>query len=131
MSGPDLRDAPRILTEVLRQATSLLQSEMRLARAEIGENLSRAGTGLVFYALALVLTIAGLNALATAGIAWLESHGLTLVEAAGGMGGGLLVLALVCVLIARKRINARVLTPRRSLNNVKRDLETLQEVRRG
>ena len=47
------------------------------------------------------------------------------------MGGGLLVLALVCVLIARKRINARVLTPRRSLNNVKRDLETLQEVRRG
>ncbi|WP_305969577.1 MULTISPECIES: phage holin family protein [unclassified Mameliella] len=131
MSGPDLRDAPRILTEVLRQVTSLLQSEMRLARAEIGENLSRAGTGLVFYALALVLIIAGVNALATAGIAWMETRGLTLVEAAGGMGGGLLVLALICVLIARKRINARVLTPKRSLNNVKRDLETLQEVRRG
>mgnify|MGYP000203357750 CR=1 FL=1 len=37
MSGPDLRDAPRILTEVLRHLTSLVQSEMRLARAHANE----------------------------------------------------------------------------------------------
>ncbi|MBY6162371.1 phage holin family protein [Mameliella alba] len=131
MAGPDLRDAPRILNEVLHQVTSLAQSEIRLARAELSQNLSKASAGFVLYSAALVLGIVALNTLAGAVVAWLQTRGFSAAEAAGASGLGLLALAVVCALLARRRVNAKVLTPQRSLNNLRRDMETLQEARRG
>lgn len=131
MAGPDLRDAPRILNEVLHQVTSLAQSEIRLARAELSQNLSKASAGFVLYAAALVLGIVALNTLAGAVVAWLQTRGFSAAAAAGASGLGLLALAVVCALLARRRVNAKVLTPQRSLNNLRRDMETLQEARRG
>ncbi|WP_323771467.1 phage holin family protein [Antarctobacter sp.] len=131
MSGPDLRDAPRLLSEVAQRAVSLAQTEFRLAKAEVAQSLAQASTGIAFYSAALVLSIVALNMLASGLVAWLATQGLTAVQAAAATGGGLLVMALVCAWVGRRRINAKKLTPTRSLNNVKRDLETLQEMRRG
>ncbi|SNS52556.1 phage holin family protein [Antarctobacter heliothermus] len=131
MPGPDLRDAPRLLSEVAQRVTSLAQSEFRLAKAEMTQSLSQARTGIAFYVAALVLAIVALNVLASGVVAWLAVQGLTAVQAAGATGGALLVVAGVLAWAGRRRINAKKLTPKRSLNNVKRDLETLQEMRRG
>lgn len=131
MSGPDLRDAPRLLSEVALRVTSLAQSELRLAKAEIAQSLSHASAGAAFYGAALVLSIVGLNVLATGVVAWLAAQGWTALQAAGAAGGALLVVAALLAWAGRRRINTKKLTPKRSLNSVKRDLETLQEVRRG
>ncbi|WP_417210690.1 phage holin family protein [Antarctobacter sp.] len=131
MSGPDLRDAPRLLSEVAQRVVSLAQTEFRLAKAEMAQSVARAGTGLAFYGAALVLSIVALNMLATGFVAWLATQGLSAVQAAAATGGGLLLVALLCAWVGRRRISAKKLTPTRSLNNVKRDMETLQEMRRG
>ena len=131
MSGPDLRDAPRLMSEVAHRLTSLARTEARLMRAEMAQSLSHAGTGFVFFGAAMVLAIVALDVLASAVVAWLATQGWTAVEAAAVTGGVLLVCTLIFVWAGRRRINAKKLTPTRSLNNVKRDFETLQEMRRG
>ncbi|ASP18774.1 putative Actinobacterial holin-X, holin superfamily III [Antarctobacter heliothermus] len=131
MPGPDLRDAPRLLSEVALRVTSLAQSEFRLAKAEMAQSLSHASTGIAFFGAAAVLAIVGLNVLASGVVVWLAAQGLTAVQAAGAAGGALLVVAIGLVWAGRRRVNAKKLTPKRSLNNMKRDLETLRETRRG
>lgn len=130
MSGPDLRDTPRLLSEIAHRVTTLARSELRLARAEVSQNLGQIGAGLGFYGAAFVLGIVAFHMLASGFVAWLATQGWTAVQSASVTGGALLACALLCAWFGRRRISARNLAPSRSLSNIKRDLETLQEMRR-
>ncbi|MGP6087406.1 phage holin family protein [Antarctobacter jejuensis] len=112
--------------------TALAKSELRLARAEISQGARQFGMGLVFAVLSAVLVLLALGLLSAALVAWLVSEqGMAVWGAAVTVGGGQLVFALICALLARGRLNIDRVTPKRSLGNLKRDLDSLKELIHG
>ncbi len=111
---------------------ALAKSEFRLARAEVAQGARRIGVGIALAALTVVLVLLALGLLSAALIAWLVAEqGMALWQAAAWVGGGQLLLALVCALAARARLDFGRLAPTRSLGNLKRDLESLKELIHG
>ncbi|MEM9580394.1 MAG: phage holin family protein [Pseudomonadota bacterium] len=127
MDNPDIRDAPQLFTTTLRQFFTLMQDELKLARAEMSHNLSRAGTGLVFFGIAALLVLVALNVLASALVAYIAETGISAGMAALIVGGGLLALAGILAVIGKKRLSADALAPTRATRNLKRDIENIKE----
>src|SRR5437763_11669686 len=93
------RDSSRPLASVMTQVVSdlafLLQTEFRLARAEVGEKMSQAANGAMFLGIAAVLSLAGLFVLLLAAVRWLEIAGMPdqwgyLLVGGVTLGGGVL-----------------------------------------
>lgn len=123
----DIREAPGLLVEALRHFSKLMQDEVRLARAEISRNLSRAGMGLAFIGIATILALVGLNVLASALVAWIAAEGLSVGLAALIVGGILLLVAIILALAGKSRLSADALTPSRSTDNLKKDAARIKE----
>lgn len=123
----DIREAPGLLVEALRHFSKLMQDEVRLARAEISRNLSRAGMGLAFIGIAAILALVGLNVLASALVAWIAAEGLSVGLAALIVGGILLLVAIILALAGKSRLSADALTPSRSTDNLKKDAARIKE----
>ena len=121
MSHPDPRHAPTLLVDALRNFTNLMQTELHLAKAEIANNVSRAGAGIAMMAVAAILALTGLNVLAGALVAYIASAGLSAGTAALIVGGGVLLIAVALVFIGKSRLTASALEPTRTLNNLQRD----------
>src|SRR6056297_2009540 len=117
----DIREAPGLLVEALRHFSKLMQDEIKLARAEISRNISRAGMGLAFIGIAAILALVGLNVLASALVAWIADSGLSVGLAALIVGGILLLVAIILALVGKSRLSADALTPSRSTANLKKD----------
>ncbi len=123
----DLRGSASLLTDIVSQIGRILRKEAALARAEMGENLSRAGVAIGLLVGAVVLALVALISLAGAGIAALVAAGWALHWAALIVGGG---VALVAALLAAKGIRdlkPERLAPTRSIENVKRDVQVMKE----
>ncbi len=123
----DLRGSASLLTDIVSQIGRILRKEAALARAEMGENLSRAGVAIGLLVGAVVLALVALISLAGAGIAALVAAGWALHWAALIIGGG---VALVATLLAAKGIHdlkPERLAPTRSIENVKRDVQVMKE----
>ncbi|MEL6585118.1 MAG: phage holin family protein [Pseudomonadota bacterium] len=127
MQDSDLRDAPSHLVSTLRHLSSLMQGELALAKAEMARNLSRAGTGLIFFGIAALLTLVALNVLATALVGYIAETGLSLGVAATLVGGGLLVIAIAFALGGKARLSADALHPTRTAENLARDMDAIKE----
>ncbi len=121
MSHPDPRQAPTLLVDVLRNFTSLMQTEMRLAKAEISDNISRAAVGVGLIIGAVILALTGLNVLAGALVSYLATTGLSAGTSALLVGGGVLLIAVVLVLVGKSRLSAKAMEPSHTLNNLQRD----------
>ena len=125
----DMRRRPigDLLSSFVQESTTLVSQEIELARAEIGEQVSRAGQGAGLFGAAAVLALAGLGALTACAIAALALTMDTWV-AALIVGGALLVLAGLVALMGRARIKAVAPpVPERALQGVRRDIEAVQE----
>ncbi|MFV1491077.1 phage holin family protein [Phaeobacter sp. JH18-32] len=122
--------APGLLVTVLKQMSQLVQDELRLARAELSRNLSRAGVAIAMIAVGAVLAIVGLHVLAAALVAAITALGLSVGTAALIVGGPLIALAVGLVMLGVNRLSPSALMPDRSLRNVQRDLKTLKETTR-
>ncbi|APG48025.1 phage holin family protein [Phaeobacter porticola] len=120
-------EAPGLFVTVLKQMSQLLQDEVRLARAEISQNLSRAGVAVAMVAVGAVLAIVGLHVLAAALVAMIAALGLSVGTAALIVGGPLVALAVGLVMLGVNRLSPSALMPDRSLRNMQRDLKTLKE----
>ncbi|WP_371225290.1 phage holin family protein [Roseovarius sp. 2305UL8-3] len=131
MDNPDIREAPQLLTTTLRQFFTLVQNELKLARAEMSRNLSRAGTGLVFFGVAALLALVALNVLASALVAYIAETGLSVGMAALIVGGGLLALACILALVGKQRLSADAIAPSNATRNLKRDIESIKETTHG
>src|SRR2546423_11333170 len=70
------RPLASVMTQVVSDLAFLLQTEIRLARAEIGEKLSTAANGGMFLGIAAVLLLAGLFVLLLDVVRGLEVAGL-------------------------------------------------------
>lgn len=131
MDNPDIREAPHLLSKALRQFVNLMQDELTLARAELSRNLSRAGTGLVFFGIAALLALVALNVLASALVAYIAAAGLSLGAAALIVGGVFLAVAVVLALLGKQRLSADALAPSRTAQNLRRDYHKLKETTHG
>lgn len=127
MAKQKLEDAPSMLVDTLRQFTSLIQGEIKLARAEVSGIATRATVGIAFLAVAFLLALVALNVLASAAVAYVAANGLSVGSAALLVGGILLLVAVGFVLAGKSRLSADALTPQRTAANVRRDITTLKE----
>ncbi|SFB11313.1 Putative Holin-X, holin superfamily III [Poseidonocella pacifica] len=123
----DPRNAPSLLVSALRHFSRLIQSEMELARAEMSENLSRAGAGVGMLAGAGILALVGLNVLAGALVAYIAQNGLSAGLAALLVGGALLIVALILALVGKGRLTAKAMTPSHTMENLRRDAQEIRE----
>jgi len=125
------RDSSRPIASVMTQVVSdlafLLQTEIKLVRAEIGEKLSNAVNGGVFIGIAVVLLLSGVVLLLLAAVRWLEVAGLP------DQWGFLLVGAAAAslgVALALKGVNSfkgSALVPDRTIDQVRADYSVVKE----
>ena len=134
MQEPDLHTAPKpeksagtLLTDALNHVSSLVRNEVDLARAEISENVNRAGVALGLLVGAVVLALVALNVLAAALVSALTELGIAAGWSALIVG---VLLAVIAFAMSAKGLNdlkLSSLAPSRTARNVRRDAEAVKE----
>ncbi|MEO1153983.1 MAG: phage holin family protein [Pseudomonadota bacterium] len=123
----EFKETPTLIVTAFRQFSQLMQDEVALAKAEVSQNLSRAGTGLALMGVAALLALTALNVLATALVGYLAATEMSVGTAAIVVGAGLLIAALVLALMGKGRLSADAMTPDRTVQNLKDDVDTMKE----
>jgi uncharacterized membrane protein YqjE len=129
---PDGREPTtgELLSRLGEQTSDLIRSEMQLARAELTAKAKHAGLGVGMFGGAGVVALYGVGALVATAIlalalvvdAWLAALIVTVV---------LFALAGVLAVLGRSQVTqATPVAPEHTVDNVKRDAETVQEARR-
>ena len=121
------RPITSLLTEVISELAYLIQTEIRLARAEISEKLSSAASsgaligagGVLALSGFLVLLFAAVKFLAIAGLP--EQWGFLLVGAIVAVVGGVLVMKGV------NALKASSLYPKKTVEQVRADYSVIKE----
>ena len=117
---------PRALSDVVVDVADLVQKEMRLARAEIGEKLSnklRAGTWmLVAAAMALSAFLMLIEGLAL----WIATFGISLYASHWIIGAALAVMSVLAYFAGRADARES-LAPERTIHQVNRDMTETKE----
>ena len=125
------RDSARPLTSVLTQVVSevayLLQTEIRLARAEISEKLSRAANGGAMLGIAAILSLCGLFVLLLCAVRWLEIAGVPDQWGTLIVGGAALLIAIVLALVGARNLKGSALKPERTIEQVRADFSIAKE----
>ena len=121
------RPMTSVMTEVISDVTYLLQTEIRLARAEIGEKLSRAANGATFLGVSAVLLLTGLVVLLFAAVRWLEIAGLPDQWGLLLVGGGVVLTGVVLALIGANNLKGSALVPDRTIEDVRADVTIAKE----
>ena len=121
------RGIGELLGDFANETTDLLSKEMELARAEIGIQVKRAGTGAGLFGAAAVFGLLGLGALTACAIAALALVMDTWL-AALIVGAALLLVAGIFALAGRSKVKAVAPpVPERAIGEMKRDIATVQE----
>ena len=117
-----------LLSDALTHVSSLVRSEVDLARAEVTENLKSAGAAIGLIVGAVVVALTALNVLSAALVA-------ALTEACIPAGWSALIVGVAFALIAYVMVNKGTnalklssLAPTRTTKNVKRDAQAVKEV---
>lgn len=115
-----------LMADVLAGVSRLVQGELALARAEATERLNALRQSVVQVAIAAVLGLTAINVLAGAAIAGAVAAGLSPIWASLLVGGLLLLLALGFAQQAARLLREAGTLPKRRVQSVKRDVETLK-----
>ncbi|MGZ3218024.1 phage holin family protein [Paracoccus sp. T5] len=128
MSDPSRPQNPASLaSEAIRLSSDLVRKEIALAKAEVSQNISQAGTAIGFIAVAGVIGLVTLNVLVAALVAALAETDLGPIWSAVIVG---VVLAILAYALLRKGINDLKLSslmPTRTVQNVQRDAQAVKE----
>jgi hypothetical protein len=127
MSKHAIKEAPSLLVDTFRQFSSLIQGELKLARAEMSGIITRAGIGIMFIAIAMLMALVSLNVLASAAVAYIAANGISVGSAALIVGGVLLLTAIGFALVGKSRLSAEALTPDRTAESIRDDLTAIKE----
>ena len=128
MSIDPNKSAGNLLNDALTHVSSLVRSEVDLARAEVNENLKTAGVAIGLIVGAVVVALTALNVLSAALVAALTEAGIP-----GGWSALLVgvIFAIIAYVMANKGTNdlkLSSLAPTRTAKNVKRDAQAVKEV---
>lgn len=139
MTDPDLdhgaarttargHDPASLASDAFRLSGDLIRKEVALAKAEVTQNLHRAGVAVGFIAVAAVIGIVTINVLVAALVAALAETNLGPIWSAVIVGVLLALLAFVLLRKGLSDLSAGALMPTRTVNNVQRDAQTIKEV---
>ncbi|GGB30536.1 phage holin family protein [Allosediminivita pacifica] len=120
-----IRDTGTLLSDALRQVIALIRGEMDLFRAELDQNVKKAGTALGLLVGGVVILLVALNVLAGAAVTAIAEAGLAPGWSALLVGGVLLILALILVKVGQGNLKLASLAPTRTKKNLERDRETV------
>lgn len=127
MPQGDAHPIARVLARVLHEAKGLLTTEAALAKRELKQNFSKARTGLILVAVALLFGLVTVHGLAIVTVLTLAEMGLSLSMAALIAFGAFLALTLVFAVWALRCLSPKALMPTQTLKNLKTDIEMLKE----
>jgi len=118
----------RLLGDAMHQLSKLIQNEIRLAKAEILEKATVAMMGAAFLAAAALVGMAVLVVLLIAIAVWFIELGLSpsLAYLASVIIGA--VVAGVLAMLGLSRLKAENLTPRVTIQQLGRDIDTAKEI---
>lgn len=105
--------------------SALLRAEIALAGAEVRQAIRGIALGLAALGLSLVLILVALVALTGAAVAGLEAAGVPAAIAGLIVALGAVALAALCVWWAMTRFSRAAGVPARTVQNLRRDVETL------
>ncbi|MGH7528960.1 MAG: phage holin family protein [Gemmatimonadales bacterium] len=108
------RPLKELVTDLGRDTGQLIQQEVALAKAELGEKASQLGKGAVTMGIGAVLAYAGVLAIVAAALLVLIEIGVTPWLAALIVGLGVALLGYALVAGARRRLAHPDLAPRRT-----------------
>ena len=117
-----------LLSDALTHVSSLVRSEVDLARAEINDNLKSAGIAIGMIAGAVVVALTALNVLTAALVAALTEAGIPAGWSALIVGITLAIVAYFMVSKGTNDLKLSSLAPTRTAKNVKRDAQAVKEV---
>lgn len=125
----DIHAIPGLVGDAVEQLAKLVQNEAQLARAEISQKVTQAGIGAAYLAGAAILAIPVLVVLLIALALWVSSA-FALAPAAGyliaGAVGGIAALGLG--LAGMSYLKPENLTPKVTMRQVERDMQTAKEL---
>lgn len=128
MSDPNPnKTASSLLGDAMGNVSSLVRNEVDLARAEISENISKAGIAIGLIAAAGLIAMVALNVLAAAIVAGLTEAGLNAGWAALIVGVALGVIAFILLSKGRSDLKLTSLAPTRTARNVQRDARAVKD----
>jgi hypothetical protein len=116
-----------IFGQLIDQVTRLIRNESALARAEIGENVSKLTGNLSILVAGVVLLLPGVIILLQAIVAGLVRAGVDEPWASLIVGGLTLVIGIVCISVAIKRFKSVKLVPTHTIEQLQRDVAVVQE----
>jgi uncharacterized membrane protein len=124
---PDNRSFSDLLSDALNRLTTLVRTEIQLARTEISLKISKAATGIAMVMGSAAFAISGLVLILLAIAAWLDNAGLS-------RGFSNLIAGIIGVLVSvglawagLQRLRADQLAPNRTMEQLQRDAMAAKE----
>ncbi len=127
MSDPIKKSTTDMLGDALGHVSALVRKEVDLARAEMSENLKKAGVAIGMIVGAVIVALTALNVLSAALVAALTEAGLDAGWSALIIG---VIFAVIAFVMANKGVNdlkLSSLAPSRTAKNVKRDAYAVKD----
>jgi hypothetical protein len=124
---PDNRSFSDLLAEALNRLTTLVRTEIQLARTEISLKISKAATGIAMVMGSAAFAISGLVLILLAIAAWLDNAGLSrgVSNLIAGILGALVSAGLAWA--GLQRLRADQLAPNRTMEQLQRDAMAAKE----
>ena len=123
---PNSPSVVRLLSELMQETSSLVHNEVTLVRAEVSEKISQAQSGAVSLLIGAVLGIPALTVLLAAGVFGLANV-LAPWQSALIVGGAAAIVALIFLMVGRKKLKAKHLAPRNTAASLREDRRVMQE----
>lgn len=126
MTDPHRESTGSLLSDAVTQISTLVRGEVDLARAEVDQNLRRAGAAIGMLVGAVVIALTALNVLAAAVVSGLTEAGIDAGWAALIVGLVLGIIAAVLISKGSNDLKLSSLAPTRTAENLKRDARALK-----
>jgi len=121
------RPLASLMTQVVSDLAFLLQTEIRLARTEIGEKLSNAANGGMFIGIGAVLLLPGVFVLLLAMVRWLAVAGLPDQWGLLLVGAVTVAIGVALALVGANRFKGSALVPDRTIEQLQADYTVVKE----
>lgn len=120
-----IRDTGNLLSQLIQQVVALMRGEMDLFRAELDQNVKKAGSAVGMVVGGIVVLLVALNVLAGAAVTAIVAAGLAPLWSALIVGGLLLIVALILVKSGQSNLKLASLAPTRTRKNLERDRDVV------
>jgi hypothetical protein len=126
----DMHAIPRLFGDAVEQLGKLITNEVQLAKAELTEKVSQAGTGAAYLGAAALFAIPVLVLLLISLALFLQTIGLSPPVAHLGSAGCGAIVCAVLAMIGLSYFKGDQLKPKVTIQQVERDVATAKELAR-